>query len=68
MKLAFPKALLGRDTADGMAMVRPVLSLTTDGGWTGSGAEYSRVSDVRFPPGYIRLFDGPSSIGLDMWR
>eukprot|EP00969_Alexandrium_andersonii_P318337 14061627-Alexandrium_andersonii.AAC.1 len=50
-------------------MVRSVLLLSTGGGRTASGVEYSRVvSDVRFPPARLRLFDDPSSVGLDMWR
>eukprot|EP00969_Alexandrium_andersonii_P146604 6482426-Alexandrium_andersonii.AAC.1 len=61
-------ALFGRDTADGLALVRAVFALTTGGGRIVCGVEYSKVSDVRFPPACPRLFDGPRSVGLDVWR
>eukprot|EP00969_Alexandrium_andersonii_P324604 14343771-Alexandrium_andersonii.AAC.1 len=50
MKLAYPKALFGRDIADGRAMLRSVFRLTPNGGRAVSGVEYSGVSDVPFPP------------------
>jgi len=29
---------------------------------------YGQIYDVRFPPAYLRLFDGPSCSVVDMWR
>eukprot|EP00969_Alexandrium_andersonii_P118766 5251851-Alexandrium_andersonii.AAC.1 len=33
-----------------------------------SDIEYGKVSHICFPPACLQLSDGPSCIGIDMWR
>ena len=49
-----------RNIIDGRSMMRSVLTRTVGNNQGMSGGEYGRICDVYFPPGFLRLFDGPS--------
>jgi len=49
-----------RNIIDGRGMMCSVLTLTVGNNRGMGDVEYGRVCNVYFPPGFLRLFDGPS--------
>merc|ERR1712054_478423 len=68
MKIAYPTALFDRNIIDGRAMMCSILTLTIGNNQGMGDVEYGKIYDIYFPPRYLRLFDGPSSNIVDMWR
>merc|ERR1712149_118626 len=68
MKIAYPTALFDRNITDGRAMMCSILTLTIGNNQGMGDVEYGKIYDIYFPPKYLRLFDGPSSCVVDMWR
>merc|ERR1711979_108114 len=68
MKIAYPIMLFDRNITDGRAMMCSILTLTIGHGQGMGDVEYGKIYDIYFPPKYLRLFDGPSSCVIDMWR
>ena len=59
-KLAYPNLLFDRSIVDGRGMVCSVLTLNIGNNQGMGDVEYGEIYDVYFPPGFLRLFDGPS--------
>merc|ERR1712137_1443436 len=68
MKIAYPNMLFDRNIIDGRAMMCSVLTLSIGNNQGMGDVEYGKIYDIYFPPMYLRLFDGPSSCVIDMWR
>jgi len=45
-----------------------ILTLTIGNNQGMGDVEYGKIYDIYFPPAYLRLFDGPATSILDMWR
>merc|ERR1719371_166146 len=68
MKIAYPNMLFDRNITDGRAMMCSVLTLTIGNNQGMGDVEYGKIYDIYFPPSYLRLFDGPATNMVDMWR
>ncbi|MEJ2128680.1 MAG: ribulose-bisphosphate carboxylase [Woeseiaceae bacterium] len=68
VKLAYPVQLFDRNITDGRAMIASFLTLAIGNNQGMGDVEYAKMHDFWFPPGYLRLFDGPSSTIADLWR
>jgi len=68
MKIAYPVALFDRNITDGRAMLCSFLTLTIGNNQGMGDVEYAKMHDFWLPPGYLRLFDGPSTTIADLWR
>ena len=68
MKIAYPVELFDRNIIDGRAMLCSFLTLTIGNNQGMGDVEYAKMHDFYVPPGYLRLFDGPSMNIADMWR
>ena len=56
----YPSLLFDHSIVDGRGMVRSVLTLNIGNDQGMGEVEYGEICDVYFPPGFLRLFDGPS--------
>merc|ERR1712134_176677 len=68
MKIAYPVMLFDRNITDGRAMMCSFLTLAIGNNQGMGDVEYAKIYDSYFPPRYLRLFDGPATNVLDMWR
>merc|ERR550514_2326944 len=68
MKIAYPTMLFDRNITDGRAMLCSILTLTIGNNQGMGDVEYGKIYDMYFPPKYLRLFDGPQTNVVDMWR
>ena len=65
-KIAYPNLLFDHDIVDCRGMACSVLALNIGNGQGMGDVEYGEICDVYFPPGFLRLFDGPSGDIMDM--
>ena len=68
MKIAYPVELFDRNIIDGRAMIASFLTLTIGNNQGMGDVEYAKMHDFYIPPGFMRLFDGPSTSIRDLWR
>ena len=68
MKIAYPVELFDRNIIDGRAMLASFLTLTIGNNQGMGDVEYGKMHDFWMPPGFLRLFDGPSTDISDLWR
>merc|ERR1712178_519779 len=68
MKIAYPNMLFDRNITDGRAMMCSFLTLAIGNNQGMGDVEYGKIYDFYFPPRYLRLFDGPATNIIDMWR
>lgn len=68
MKIAYPIDLFDRNIIDGRAMLASFLTLTIGNNQGMGDIEYAKMHDFWVPPAYLRLFDGPSTTIVDLWR
>jgi len=68
MKIAYPVELFDRNIIDGRAMLASFLTLTIGNNQGMGDVEYGKMYDFWMPPGYLRLYDGPSTDISDLWR
>ncbi len=68
MKIAYPVELFDRNIIDGRAMIASFLTLTIGNNQGMGDVEYAKMHDFFVPPGFLRLFDGPSTTIGDLWR
>jgi ribulose-bisphosphate carboxylase large chain len=68
MKIAYPVDLFDRNIIDGRAMLASFLTLTIGNNQGMGDVEYGKMHDFWMPPGFLRLFDGPSTDISDLWR
>ena len=69
-KIAYPNLLFDHGIVDGRGMVCSVLTLNIDDNRGMGDVENGETYDVYFPPGFLRLFDGPSCdvVSMMAWR
>jgi len=68
MKIAYPIDLFDRNITDGRAMVVSMMTLLVGNNQAMGDVKYAKLLDFYVPPGFLRLFDGPSMNIQDMWR
>merc|ERR1712139_195423 len=68
MKIAYPVMLFDRNIIDGRAMMCSFLTLAIGNNQGMGDVEYAKIYDFYLPPSYLRLFDGPATNIIDMWR
>ena len=68
IKLAYPVELFDRNITDGRAMIASFLTLAIGNNQGMGDVEYAKMHDFYFPPDYLRLFDGPATTIVDLWR
>jgi len=68
MKIAYPIDLFDRNITDGRAMVVSLMTCLVGNNQAMGDVEYAKLLDFWVPPGFLRLFDGPSKGIQDMWR
>jgi len=67
-KIAYPIDLFDRNITDGRAMLASFLTLAIGNNQGMGDVEYAKMHDFYVPPAYLRLFDGPSTTIVDLWR
>ncbi len=67
-KIAYPIELFDRNIIDGRAMIASFLTLTIGNNQGMGDVEYGKLYDFYMPPALLRLFDGPSTTIMDLWR
>ena len=68
MKIAYPIELFDRNIIDGRAMIASFLTLTIGNNQGMGDVEYGKLYDFYMPPALLKLFDGPSTTIMDLWR
>ncbi len=67
-KIAYPIELFDRNIIDGRAMIASFLTLTIGNNQGMGDVEYGKLYDFYMPPALLKLFDGPSTTIMDLWR
>ncbi len=67
-KIAYPIELFDRNIIDGRAMIASFLTLTIGNNQGMGDVEYGKMYDFYMPPALLKLFDGPSTTIMDLWR
>ena len=65
-KIAYPNLLFDRNIIDGRGMMCSVLTQGVVSSQGMGAFEYGKIYDIYFPPGFLRLFDGPSCNIMEM--
>ena len=68
MNIAFPNILFDSNIIDGHALMNSVHTFTIGNKQGLDHVEYVKLLDIYFPPTFVRLFDGPDTNILDLWR
>ncbi len=68
LKIAYPVDLFDRNIIDGRAMLASFLTLAIGNNQGMGDVEHAKMHDFWVPPGYLKLFDGPSTDISDLWR